>query len=77
MYQSNQKRLFERLENKETTNEVRHEAQESKQFWSDIWDNPAYHKEEAKWLKDIEIDLINVKRQDEIIVNLSMVRKQL
>ena len=77
MYQSNQKRLFERLENKERSNEVSPEAQENKKFWSDIWDNPASHNEQAKWLKNIETDLINVKRQDEIVINLSMVRKQL
>ena len=28
-------------------------------------------------MKDIETGLINVKKQDEIIINLSMVRKQL
>ena len=77
MYQSNQKRLFERLENKERSNEVSPDTQENKKFWSDIWDNPASHNEQAKWLKDIETDLINVKRQDEIVINLSMVRKQL
>ena len=77
MFQSNQKRLFERLENKERSDEVRPEAQESKKFWSDIWDNAASHNEQAKWLKDIETDLINVKRQHEIIINLSMVRRQL
>ena len=71
MYQSNQKRLFERLENKERSNEVSPDTQENKKFWSDIWDNPASHNEQAKWLKDIETDLINVKRQDEIVISFS------
>ena len=63
MYQWNQKRLLERLENKESSHEVRPAAQESKKFWSNIWENPAYHNEEAKLLKDKETDLINVKNR--------------
>lgn len=77
MYQSNQKRLFERIENKARLDDAIPDAEESKKFWSDIWDNPAYHNEEAKWLKDIEMELTNVRKQEEISISLLKIRKQL
>ena len=38
MFQSNQKRLFEKIENMETDNTITPDADESKAFWGNIWD---------------------------------------
>ena len=40
MYQSNQKRLFEKIETMETDNTITLDADENKAFWGNIWDNP-------------------------------------
>ena len=39
-------------------------AEESKQFWGNIWSQSADHKKDAKWLKDLRSEL-NVKKTGE------------
>ena len=40
-------------------------AEESKQFWANIWRQSADHKNDAKWLKDLGCE-VNVKKQQKI-----------
>ena len=37
-------------------------AEESKQFWGNIWSQAADHKKDAKWLQDL-LSEVNVKKQ--------------
>ena len=39
-------------------------AEESKQFWENIWSKPADHMKDAKWLQDLQSE-INVKKTGE------------
>ena len=41
MFQANQRRLFERLEKVDRSNDLRPDSEESKRFWSEIWDQPS------------------------------------
>ena len=38
-------------------------AEESKQFWGNIWSQSADHKKDAKWLQDLRNEA-NVKKQE-------------
>ena len=69
MFQSNQKRLFEMLENEERDNSVVPDTEESIRFWSSIWDNPVSHNTGAEWLKDVENELVGVQKQNDIMMS--------
>ena len=38
-------------------------TEESKQFWGNIWSQPADHKKDAKWLQDLRSE-VNIKKMD-------------
>ena len=54
MFKSNQKRLFEKIQNMETDNTITPDADESKAFWGNIWDNLLDYNSGADWLKKVE-----------------------
>ena len=39
-------------------------AEESKQFWSNIWDNEKEHGRNAEWLKELRAEKNNMKQND-------------
>ena len=45
--------------------EVRPDAEESQQFWRDIWGKEVLHNENAEWLKRVE----KARQEDIVIVN--------
>ena len=53
MFQSNQKRLFEMLENQERDSSVLSDTVECMRFWSSFWDKPVCHNTGAEWLNDV------------------------
>ena len=36
-------------------------AEESKQFWINIWDNEKEHERNAEWLKELRVEKANIK----------------
>ena len=42
-------------------------AEESKQFWGNIWSQPVDHKKDAKWLQNLR-NQVNVKKQERIYI---------
>ena len=40
-------------------------AEESKQFWENIWSQSEDHKKDAKWLQDLRSE-VNIKKQEKI-----------
>ena len=40
-------------------------AEESKQFWGDIWSHSAGDKKDTKWLQEFQSE-VNVKKQEKI-----------
>ena len=69
MFQSNQKRLFEMMENEERDNSVVSDTEDSMRFSSSIWDNPVSHNTGAEWLKDVENEIVGVQKQNDITIN--------
>ena len=51
-------------------------AQESKQFWGNIWSQSADHKKDAKWLQDLRSE-VNVKKQEQIDITTGSLKKVL
>ena len=49
---------------------------EGRKFWSEIWDNPVEHNENAEWLREIETELSRVNKQDDVKITVQDVRKQ-
>ena len=49
-------------------------AEESKQFWGNIWSQSADHKKDAKWLQDLRSE-VNVKKQEKIDITTRSLKK--
>ena len=49
-------------------------AEESKQFWGNIWSQSADHKKDAKWLQDLGKEG-NVKKQEKIDITTESLKK--
>ena len=49
-------------------------AEESKQFWRNIWSQSADHKKDAKWLQDLRSE-VNVKEQEKIDITTENLKK--
>ena len=49
-------------------------AEESKQFWENIWSQSADHKKDAKWLQDLRSE-VNVKKQEKIDITTGSLKK--
>ena len=47
-------------------------AEESKQFWGNIWSQSADHKKDAKWLQDLRSE-VNVKKQEKIDITTGQI----
>ena len=49
-------------------------AEESKQFWGNIWSQSADHKKDPKWLQDLRSE-VNVKKQEKIDITAGSLKK--
>ena len=49
-------------------------AEESKQFWGNIWSKSADHKKDGKWLQDLRSE-VNVKKQEKINTTTRSLKK--
>ena len=49
-------------------------AEESKQFWVNIWSQSADHKKDAKWLQELQSE-VNVKKQEKIDTTKESLKK--
>ena len=73
----NQKALFQDLGGKVTPAQVASNAEEAKEFWSILWDNPLPYKEDADWLREVELELENVNIQDKVEITKEDITLQL
>ena len=53
-------------------NEVRPDAKESPQFWTEIWDKEVLHNEKEEWLKELKQGTVEA-RQEGIAIKAAMV----
>ena len=77
IFQTNKVKLFERLEKDNRRNDIRSEGEESVRFLSRILGQPVTHKDEAKWLKEVERQPRGTAKQESITVTTDKLKKQL
>lgn len=71
MFLTNQAKIFgwKRMEKKNRKNDIRSGSQESVKFWNGKWVLPLRHNI-AHWLKKVETQLTEAKKQENITKNL-------
>ena len=64
LFENNQRKFYRELDQEEERcDDDQPVAEESKQFWGNIWSQSADHKKDAKWLQDLQSE-VNVKKQE-------------
>ena len=53
------------------------DAEESRHFWSDVWEQPVTHRENTDWLWKVENELGELTVQDDVHIEIKKVRKQI
>ena len=76
LFESKQKRLFNELEGAQRESVIP-DAEASRRFWSDIWDQAVTHRENTDWLRRVENELGELTVQDDIHIEIKKVRKQI
>ena len=50
--------------------EVRPDAEETQQFWRDIWGKEVLHNENSEWLKELKKERVEARQEDIVITAL-------
>ena len=75
IFGNNQRQFYRELDQeKERGDDDQPVAEESKQFWGNIWSQSADHKKDAKWLQDLRSE-VNVKKQEKIDITTGSLKK--
>ena len=75
LFENNQRQFYRELEQEEEIcDDDQPVAEESKQFWGNIWSQSADHKKDAKWLQDLRRE-VNVKKQKKIDFTTGSLKK--
>ena len=70
LFENNQKQFYRELDQEEERcDDDQPVAEESKQFWGNIWSQSSDRKKDAKWLQDLRSEF-NVKKQEQIELQL-------
>ena len=75
MFQVDQKKVYQQL-NGETKSSEKPDANESKEFWSNIWDREVKHNTQAEWLQELKEESVGGEKQDDLVMTTDMVTKQ-
>ena len=70
MFSSNQKLGFMELSGEVINESTVPNAEESRRFWSEIWDNPEEHNNRIEWLRKMETELSRVMKQDDVKITV-------
>ena len=76
LFKTDKRQLFRELNRHEKTTPGVPDAQESRKFWSDLWNQPVQHNKDAEWLKEQRKQAENVPRQHDICVTKEGVEQQ-
>ena len=75
LFENNQSQSYRELDQEEERcDDDQPVPEESKQFWENIWSQPADHKKDAKWLQDLQSE-VNVKKQEKIDITTGSLKK--
>ena len=75
LFENNQRQFYRELDQEEERfDDDQPVAEESKQFWGNIWSQSADHEKDAKWLQDLRSE-VNVKKQEKIDITTGSLKK--
>ena len=75
LFENNQRQFYRELDQEgESCDDDQPMAEESKQFWGNIWSQSADHKKDAKWLQDLRSE-VNIKKQEQIDITTGSLKK--
>ena len=69
------RKVYQQTDGIRNTNNEKSNAEESKQFWSNMWDNEQEHERNAKWLRELRAEKDNMKQRD-INITTEMIKDQ-
>ena len=69
LFESNKKRLFNELEGAQRESVIP-DAEESRRFCSNIWDQAVTHRENTDWLRTVRNELGELTVQDDIHIEI-------
>ena len=69
------RKVYQQTDGIRNTNNEKSNAEESKQFWSNMWDNEKEHERNAKWLRELRAEKDNMKQRD-INITTEMIKDQ-
>ena len=75
MFVQTLKRNYQQTDGTRNINNEKPNAEESKQFWSNIWYNENKHERNAEWLMDLRVKKDNLK-QNGINITTEMIKEQ-
>ena len=74
IFVQNQERVYQQMDGVRNINNEKPNTEESKQFWSNIWDNEKEHERNAEWLRELRAEKDNMKQCD-INITTEMIKK--
>ena len=77
LFRCNQKALCKELGGKERSTQVLPNTEKAKELLSKVWDSLIPYKENAEWLKEVDLELENVNIQENAEITKKNVTKQL
>ena len=79
LFEYDQKKLYKELDGDSsgTDTNCMPDAEESCEFWSNIWDNPIEDNRDAEWLTDVRDELSQCSAQEDVKISEVDMRRQL
>ena len=62
MFVQNQKKVYQQMGGIRNINNEKPNAEDAKQFWSNIWDNEKEHERNAEWLRELRAEKDNMNQ---------------
>ena len=74
MFVQNQKRAYQQMDGVRNINNEKPIAEDSRQFWSNIWDNAQEHEKNAECLRELRAEKDSMKQSD-INITTEMIKQ--
>ena len=75
MFVQNQRRVYQQMDGLRNINNEKRNAEDSKEFWSNIWDSEKEHERNAEWVRELRAEKGNMKQND-INITTEMINEQ-
>ena len=77
LFATNQSQLYKEFAGQTSTQNEPPKSEEAKVFWEEIWGKEGKHQDKSAWLTDIQDGLSEIKRQADVKISVSDVRKEI